>query len=209
MDMRDGACQAKDRERMSTFATPLIVYRFFWFLRREGVAVTARKTWWHLFGKAPRNNHPKPASNGSGPGPAPALEESLNLQVGEWVEVKSEAEILATLDAAGRNKGMQFMPQMRRYCGRRFRVYKRLESLLFEESQQRRRIRNTVLLDGLICDGDGVGCDRSCFFFWRETWLKKVDGPAAEDTSNGKAVNLAYDIDVGALGKKPESPRPV
>ncbi len=61
----------------------------------------------------------------------------------------------------------------------------------------------------LICDGDGVGCDRSCFFFWRETWLKKVDGPAAEDTSNGKAVNVAYDIDVGALGKKPESPRPV
>jgi hypothetical protein len=34
-----------------------------------------------------------------------------------------------------------------------------------------------AILDGVICNGteDFGPCDRSCFFFWREEWLEKVD----------------------------------
>ncbi len=47
------------------------------------------------------------------------------LRAGELVEVRSKAEILMTLDQHGRLDGLPFMPEMFRYCGQRFRVYKR------------------------------------------------------------------------------------
>ena len=42
------------------------------------------------------------------------------LTVGDFVEVRSKEEILATLDSSGRLDGLPFMPQMFKYCGRRF-----------------------------------------------------------------------------------------
>ena len=50
---------------------------------------------------------------------------SMPLSVGDWVEVRSKEEILATLDKNGRLEEMPFMPQMFQYCGQRFQVHKR------------------------------------------------------------------------------------
>ena len=47
------------------------------------------------------------------------------LSAGDWVEVRSKEEILRTLDKSGRMQGLPFMPQMFKYCGQRFQVYKR------------------------------------------------------------------------------------
>ena len=47
------------------------------------------------------------------------------LCAGDWVEVRSKEEILETLDKNGRLDGLPFMPQMFKYCGQRFQVYKR------------------------------------------------------------------------------------
>ena len=49
----------------------------------------------------------------------------MMLGVGDWVEVRSREEILATLDENGRLEELPFMPQMFQYCGRRFRVIAR------------------------------------------------------------------------------------
>ena len=46
------------------------------------------------------------------------------LRVGDLVEVRSEAEILATLDEHGMVESLPFMPEMLALCGRRFRVHK-------------------------------------------------------------------------------------
>jgi len=46
-------------------------------------------------------------------------------EVGDWVEVRSKEEILRTLDKQGKLDGLPFMPQMFKYCGKRFRVYRR------------------------------------------------------------------------------------
>jgi hypothetical protein len=45
-----------------------------------------------------------------------------------------------------------------------------------EVEMEKRNIGSpTVLLDGVMCDGtEHGGCDRSCFLFWREEWLKRV-----------------------------------
>src|SRR5205823_5514963 len=45
-------------------------------------------------------------------------------RAGDWVEVKSAEEILATLDEQGRLDGLPFMPEMLQYCGKRLQVFK-------------------------------------------------------------------------------------
>jgi len=101
---------------------------------------------------------------------------ALNLQPGELVEVLSEKEIFSTLDSEGKLKGLRFTPEMRKYCGKRFRVYKRLEKIILETTGELRTIKTpTVILEGVFCDGEAHGgCDRSCFCFWREAWLRRV-----------------------------------
>ncbi len=102
--------------------------------------------------------------------------EVLGLQPGEIVEVRSEQEIPATLDKDRKNKGLLWMAGMNRFCGNKFRVYKRLELILLESNGEHRKMKNTVLLDGVLCDGKAFnGCDRSCFHYWREVWLKRVE----------------------------------
>ena len=51
----------------------------------------------------------------------------LDLRPGDWVEVRSEQEILSTLDDGAALDGLVFMPEMLAFCGRRFRVYKRAD----------------------------------------------------------------------------------
>lgn len=99
----------------------------------------------------------------------------LNLQPGEWVEVRSAKEIFATLNEKGKLRGLTFTPEMVEYCGKRFRVYKRLSQIIIEATGELRTIKSpTVLLEGVFCDGKAHGnCDRSCFCFWREAWLKR------------------------------------
>jgi len=54
---------------------------------------------------------------------APAITR-LDLKVGDIVEVRSEAEILATLDADGALDALPFMPEMLQYAGKRLAVGK-------------------------------------------------------------------------------------
>jgi hypothetical protein len=102
---------------------------------------------------------------------------SMNLQPGDWVEVRSVKEIFATLDSQGKLKGLRFNPEMTKFCGKRFRVFKRLDKIILESTGELRRVRTpTVLLEDVFCDGQAHGgCDRSCFCFWREAWVKRVE----------------------------------
>lgn len=103
-------------------------------------------------------------------------DEVLNLQPGELVEVKTLDEILATLDKDGKQRGLMFSPEMREYCGCRMRVFKRVERICLESRPGvLRKLKNTVLLEGCICHGGGIGCDRAAFLFWRECWLRRVN----------------------------------
>jgi hypothetical protein len=106
----------------------------------------------------------------------------LDLQPGELVQVKSLAQILRTLDAKGRNHGLVFTPEMKKHCRKSYRVFKRLELMFDENHKSQRRVRNTVLLDHVLCEGTGLGCDRSCFLYWREVWLRRVPGAPSTTT---------------------------
>jgi hypothetical protein len=101
----------------------------------------------------------------------------LNLRVGDLVEVRTELEILTTLDSEGAIDGMPFMPEMLEYCGKRFRVEKRADKTCNTiTAMESRRLHNTVHLGGLRCTGEAHGgCQAQCFFFWKEDWLKLVE----------------------------------
>ncbi len=105
----------------------------------------------------------------------------MTLSAGDWVEVRSKDEILATLDENGRLDGLPFMPQLFKWCGQRFQVYKRAHKTCDTVSGYSsgqwlgRRLPNAVHLD-LRCDGEAYGgCQAACLIFWKEAWLKPVD----------------------------------
>jgi hypothetical protein len=101
----------------------------------------------------------------------------LNLKPGEWVQVRSEEEISATLDQQGKYRGLRFMPEMKQFCGKKFKVYKRVENIMVETTGEMRKLMSpTVFLEGAICDGGfHQGCHRSCFCFWKEAWLQRIE----------------------------------
>jgi hypothetical protein len=100
----------------------------------------------------------------------------LDLRAGEWIEVRTQQEILATLDERGQLDNLPFMPEMLQYCGRKFRVFKRADKTCNTvQGWSIRRMRNAVHLEGLRCDGAGHGgCQAGCLIFWKEAWLKRV-----------------------------------
>ncbi len=103
------------------------------------------------------------------------LRGELNLQPCELVEVKSPMEIQATLDDRSRNRGLTFEPEMALHCGRRYRVATQVKSIVSEETGKMIELSNTVILDGVACQGIcAQNCPRTNFLYWREIWLKRV-----------------------------------
>ena len=110
---------------------------------------------------------------------------SLKLSAGEWVEVQSKEEILKTLDKKGQLEGLPFMPQMFQCCGKRFQVFKRAHKTCDTVFPVRgRKMANAVHLE-VRCDGRAYGgCEAACLIFWKEAWLKRVNG---KDSPTGSA----------------------
>jgi len=107
--------------------------------------------------------------------------ESLNLQPGEWVEVKSAGEISATLDTWGSNRGLSFSPQMLPFCGKKYLVRGRIERAILETTGRMSHLKDTVLLETATCDGHTIlgGCSRDIHHYWREIWLRRTTPPGS------------------------------
>lgn len=101
-------------------------------------------------------------------------------QIGEIVEVRSADEILATLDSQGRFEGVPFMPEMLRFCGGRFEVFKYAD--LTCTDGEPRSLNATVHLNDIRCDGSAHrNCAAKCLTFWKEAWIRRVASGIASD----------------------------
>ena len=118
-----------------------------------------------------------------------------NLRAGSWVEVKSTAEILDSLDHTQGTDGLPFMPEMLRYCGKKFRIYKSAHKTADTiELFTIRRMQNAVHLEELRCDGGAHGgCQARCLLFWKESWLKPAQPPLSEVNGKPFVLNQAVD----------------
>jgi hypothetical protein len=120
------------------------------------------------------------------------------MHVNDWVEVRSKQEILQTLDKNGRLDGMPFMPQMFKYCGKRFKVYKSAHKACDPVyTMSSRSLDNAVHLN-LRCDGQACGgCQAGCLLFWKEAWLKPLGAditriPPSRDEGGRKERPASY-----------------
>jgi hypothetical protein len=113
------------------------------------------------------------------------------LRPGDIVEVRSAAEILATLDSEGALDGMPFLPEMVAHIGRRYTVSRRVDKICNTvDATGSRRMFGTVYLEDLRCDGSGhQGCQAGCKIYWKDAWLRRVDdhSEAADLTDRGMA----------------------
>jgi hypothetical protein len=105
----------------------------------------------------------------------PSLE--LNLQPGEFVQVRSKDEILATLNQRNKNRGLLFDSEMVRYCGGTFRVLKRVNQIVDERTGKIMRMKSPcIILEGVACVSEYHRlCPRAIYHYWREAWLRRVE----------------------------------
>jgi hypothetical protein len=104
------------------------------------------------------------------------------LAPGDRVRVRSLEEIEATYGEDGTCGGMSFLPiVMAKYCGRTFTVRGRVDRFFDERRWKMLKVRDTVILDEVFCQPpkaagvDWAGCERSCFLFWKEAWLERIE----------------------------------
>lgn len=100
-----------------------------------------------------------------------------SLKEGDTVQILPYEEIQRTLDEKCRTQGLSFMPGMKKYCGSEGKVLKKVNYIFDERAWEMRKVKNVVILKDIICKGEDMfsreGCDRCCFFFWKEDWLVK------------------------------------
>jgi hypothetical protein len=130
--------------------------------------------------------------------------EPLNLQPGEFVQVRSPEEIKATLDAEGHHRGLSFDREMLPYCGQTLRVKARVNRLIVESTGRMVTIRrDAIILEGAVCSGECSSgrwfCPREIYAYWREAWLKRVEDPVS-------AAAGANGVSVPIVGTSPSQP---
>ena len=100
--------------------------------------------------------------------------ESLGLRAGDWVQVRKVSEMLRTLDRNACNRGMQFKPEMFRYCKKTFQVQSLLRKIVNDETRQLQEFRtDSIILDSVYCHGQRSLCTRSNYYYWRAIWLRR------------------------------------
>lgn len=126
--------------------------------------------------------NPYPVIGGAIPEGSATPTESLDLQPGEWIEVKSKEEIEKTITPSGFNRGMRYDVEMLKYSGKRYRVQQRVNKIIHEKNGKMTRMKSACIqLEDVFCRAEctemRLGCPRASSTYWREIWLKRADPP--------------------------------
>ena len=131
---------------------------------------------------------PSPVGTGAIPVGEPQPTARLNLRPGELVRVKSQDEILATLDTRNMNHGLSFDVEMVPYCGGVYRVITRVERFIDEKTGRTKSLRTpAVILEDVACRSRfsrcRMFCPRGIYSWWREVWLERVEETGKSDAT--------------------------
>lgn len=120
------------------------------------------------------------------------------LRPGDVVQVKTMEEVAATLDASGTLDGLPFMAEMEAYCGKLFRVHRRIDKINdMRHKTGLRRMHNAVTLTEVRCSGSHHdGCDAECQIIWKGSWLRRL--PAGRATVPNRSPAAPEDRAAGS-----------
>jgi hypothetical protein len=152
--------------------------RGLYHLRRVGIGYRAAVAL-HDFAHEALTGRPSPYKDGLIPNGAPTPSEQLDLERGEWVDVRPHQEILRTTTTQNVNRGMRFDPEMAQYCGGRFRVDRRVERLIDERTGRMLQMKSPcIVLEGPACSSEysagRLFCPRAIQPYFREIWLRRA-----------------------------------
>jgi hypothetical protein len=120
----------------------------------------------------------------------------LDIMPGDVVRVKSHPQILTTLDARNKHRGMYLGSEEVPFCGRSFRVRSPVSRIISEQTGKMLHLKGTnVILEGAWCQARysdrRLFCPRAIYAFWREEWLDRTEpatgGRATRTASVGRA----------------------
>jgi hypothetical protein len=103
---------------------------------------------------------------------------TTDLRPGEFVRIKSKAEIMPTLNKDQRNRGLGFDAEMARFCGQTARVARRVNHIIDERTGRMLTMNSPcIVLEGIVCEGAyNMSCPRAIPSYWREIWLERIEG---------------------------------
>ena len=84
------------------------------------------------------------------------------------------------MDENWHNRGMYFDPEMVPFCGKTFRVLKRVQQIIDERTGTLLRLKtDAIILESVTCQARyshcRTFCPRSIFPYWREIWLERLN----------------------------------
>jgi hypothetical protein len=114
---------------------------------------------------------------------APTPAAALDLQPGEWVRVKPDDAIRATLNAQSKNRGMWYDDEAAVFCGQSHQVEARVERIINEVTGEMMEMKTPcITLKDVTCRSlysrDRLFCPRAITPYWREIWLERTAPPA-------------------------------
>jgi hypothetical protein len=111
---------------------------------------------------------------------------TLNLQPGELVRVRPHEEILRTVNAQNKNRGLWWDAELVPYCGKTYRVIGSVTNIINEKTGKMEVMKNPcIVLDTVVCQARysacRMFCPKSTYAYWREIWLERVGPPVSGD----------------------------
>ena len=167
------------------------------FGRRFGTKIPLLPRTYNAFQKL-TGGMPTPVAHGEIPRGEPHPVVNLNLQPGDLVRVRSQEEILATINKRNTNRGLSFDAEMVPYCGGVYRVRRRVERFLDEKTGRMRSLKTpAVILENVFCRSRfsrcRMFCPRELFAWWREVWLERIEEPGDFSGTDEAALRLPAD----------------
>jgi len=176
------------------------IYANYYNLSRSGLGLGRVMRWFYDRVQALHGGVPYPRKRGVIPIGQKTPPCVLNLQPGEMVRVKPYEEILATLDADNKNRGLYFDAEAVPYCGRTYRILSRVTKILDERTGRMVNMKTpSLILEGVYCQARysdcRMFCPRAIYSYWREIWLERVNTTEvspenSEQTSGSKREAL-------------------
>jgi hypothetical protein len=165
------------------------VYSMYFNLSQAGIGLGPAMRWFYDLACPLWRGSKWPRKTGIIPEGQPTPTETLNLQPGELVRVKTHEEILRTLDTSSKNRGLQWDAELVPYCGQAYRVADRVYNVIDEKTGKMVRMKNpSILLDSVVCRARyspcRMFCPRSTYAYWREIWLERVESPSSPEKTS-------------------------